>query len=82
MTLWSLLSLLLFEMVTASHLLVHFFALSGKKQCTSGTFSMPYSSGKLLLKNGPLIFMLLNIISLYLEAIRSDYFYEVCHLII
>ena len=43
MTLWSLLSLLLFEMVTASHLLVHFFALSGKKQCTSGTFSMPYS---------------------------------------
>ena len=37
---------------------------------------------KLLLKNGPLIFMLLNIISLYLEAIRSDYFYEVCHLII
>lgn len=43
MTLWSLLSFVLFEVVTASHLLVHFFALSGKKQCTSGTFSMPYS---------------------------------------
>ena len=43
MTLWSLLSLVLFEVVTASHLLVHFFALSGKKQSTSGTFSMPYS---------------------------------------
>ena len=33
-------------------------------------------SGKLLLKNGPLIFMLLSINHLYLEAIRSDYFYE------
>ena len=46
MTLWSLLSFVLFEVVTASHLLVHFFALSGKKQCTSGTFSMPYSNSK------------------------------------
>lgn len=70
MTLWSLLSLVLFEVVTASHLLVHFFALSGKKQSTSGTFSMPYSER---------IALILMYVSLQDEFISLDHLMELLH---